>query len=466
MRVVPLSRSVRPFLLVFLTSLLFALVSLQAQSGDGFTVQERSGLVLIKPQSWSQEKEAAVLEFGSYTDRTVKGMSGVGYFEFGTKQGQKRQVDAAKIVQIFIYPNPAQMADVVNTEDRAVLVRQVDEMKRIITTFPSTRAPLQPYLKAMQAELDQFDAGNVKVAGKWVPSTQFVKAKADKLVALLLSDIERTRPVSNIDLSNDPKYTALVKMGATDAATKRQVDDIKKTYDKLRRVETRGEHVARLNTPGLSLATAQVVVSQLKALNPDEDAPSALFVKRWDAGVIANEVLSTQMRESVAAFEEAMQPYSAAEAPPELPAELTEKIQQLNRDYSAYMASKPPAQLVPAKSVVDALVQCSTDLEAVKQQFKNAKFFDVNITLDQMAGPALVLGPNTSAVVVALRGFAGRQVEMFSSLKKEADLLAASNKKNEAVLKYESALKVVADDDGKLLIAQLKDETPAAATPQ
>ncbi len=38
--------------------------------------------------------------------------------------------------------------------------------------------------------------------------------------------------------------------------------------------------------------------------------------------------------------------------------------------------------------------------------------------------------------------------------------------KDEAVLKYESALKVVADDDVKLLIAQLKDETPAAATPQ
>lgn len=469
MIVLPLSRAWRPSFLVFLAGFLlsaFPIFSLHAQSGDGFTVQERAGLVLIKPQSWSKENEAAVLEFLNYTDRTVKGMAGVGYFEFGTKQGQKRQVDASKIVEIFVYPDSSQTTDIVSTDDRDALGKQIEQIKKIIATYPATRAPLQPFLKSLTTDASQFDAGNVRFSGNWVPASQFVKARADKLIALLQSDIERTRPVSNIDLNNDPKYTALVKMGATDAATKRQVDQIKNTYDKLRRVETRAELLDRLNSPEVSLATAQVLVSQLKGLNADEDAKSALFVKRWEAGLVSNDTISKQINEAVTAFEEAMQPYSAAETPPEFPPALADKISQINRDFTAYLASKPPQQLVPKPSLVAALFQCSTGLQNLPQQFKDAKFFDANITLDQMVAPAMAIGPNTNAVVVSLRGFSGQQVELFTAVKKEADLLAASGKKAEAVLKYEAALKLVSDNEVKALIAQLKDETPSEATPK
>ena len=77
----------------------------QGQSGDGFSVQQRPGLALIKPQPWSKDSEAAVLEFQAFINRTADGTPGAGYYEFRTKQAGRRQVPVGRIVKLVVYPD-------------------------------------------------------------------------------------------------------------------------------------------------------------------------------------------------------------------------------------------------------------------------------------------------------------------------------------------------------------------------
>ena len=84
--------------------LCFTAVTLRSQPGDGFNVQERAGVVLVKPQPWSKNAEATVLEFQSFINRTADGTSGAGYYEFRTKNADRRQVQVGRIVKLCCLP--------------------------------------------------------------------------------------------------------------------------------------------------------------------------------------------------------------------------------------------------------------------------------------------------------------------------------------------------------------------------
>ena len=43
-----------------------------AQSGSGFVLQQRAGVVFVKPQPWSRDSEATVFEFQAFINRTAR----------------------------------------------------------------------------------------------------------------------------------------------------------------------------------------------------------------------------------------------------------------------------------------------------------------------------------------------------------------------------------------------------------
>ncbi|MGB9273984.1 MAG: hypothetical protein WCC08_01975, partial [Terrimicrobiaceae bacterium] len=139
----------------------------QGQSGDGFSVQQRPGLALIKPQPWSKDSEVAVLEFQAFINRTADGTPGAGYYEFRTKQAGRRQVPVGRIVKLVVYPDVDQFPELVSAQDRQSLASRIEEIRAIVAKFPVSRSYLDPSTALLREELAQYDSGKVKTEGVW-----------------------------------------------------------------------------------------------------------------------------------------------------------------------------------------------------------------------------------------------------------------------------------------------------------
>ena len=134
-------------------------VTLRSQPGDGFSVRERAGVALVKPQPWSKDSEATVLEFQAFINRTADGTSGAGYYEFRTKNADRRQVPVGRIVKLVVYPDIQEFREIVTPRDRQALISRAEEMKAVVAKFPASRARLDPSIKKLNEELAQYRLG-------------------------------------------------------------------------------------------------------------------------------------------------------------------------------------------------------------------------------------------------------------------------------------------------------------------
>ena len=88
-------------------------------------------MVLVKPQPWSKNAEATVLEFESFINRTADGTSGAGYYEFRTKNADRRQVQVGRIVKLVVYPDVQELGEIVSARDRQVLIKRLPILLRM-----------------------------------------------------------------------------------------------------------------------------------------------------------------------------------------------------------------------------------------------------------------------------------------------------------------------------------------------
>jgi len=183
------------------TALLLCLTaaSLHGQPGDGFVVRERPGVVFVKPQPWSKDSEATMFEFQAFINRTAEGGSGAGYYEFRTKNAERRQIPTARIVMLVVYPDVQQFQNIIRPEERQVLVSGIEELRRVIAKYPSARTYLDPSIDKLNEEVARYDSGNVKTEGVWIPRETYVTRAANKLAGLLKADIARASPPSSMN---------------------------------------------------------------------------------------------------------------------------------------------------------------------------------------------------------------------------------------------------------------------------
>lgn len=432
-----------------------------AQSADGFTVQERPGIVLVKPQAWSKESDATVLEFEAYTDRTAAG-GAAGYYELRTKASPKRQVPLSRVVKFVVYPNPQLIEEVVTPAEREGIQTSITELKTVLTRFPATRSYLTGPLKAMEDEAARFDSGRVKTGGQWITREAYVKAQADRLLDLLQGEISRALPPGSFDLENDPKFLALREYSQKDPTIKTRTDALAASYAKTRRTEKRKSLLSRLTDPALSLAEAGRAVDDLKAAQPAEDPRSAAFVKAWDAGTATVKDLSTQAAKLAGQIEQEMAAVKTEDVPPQLSPALDEQVSALNDKMRLFTATRPPPQFLTALKQAAAVGSVGTDFKKLTTIFTESQFLTAKEVLDPLSRQAAEIGPETSRVIGGLQRFAATKIDEFARLREEAKLLADSGKTADALAKYEAAFGVIPDPAVGQEIANLKPAEAAA----
>ena len=435
--------------------------TLKGQSGDGFSVQERAGVVLVKPQSWSKDSDATVLEFQAFINRTADGTPGAGYYEFRTKNADRRQVSVGRIVKLVVYPDVRQFREIITPQDRQALVSKVEEIKAVVARFPASGNYLNPSIKNLNEELAQYDSGKVKTEGVWVPKEAFVKSQAIRLASLLRADIVRATPPSSLDLADDPKFIGLKELAETNSDAKRLVTELSAQFEGLVRAEKRGDLLARLGRSGTSLAEAEAILNELKTLQPDEDPKSAASVKVWDSGITTVRATSTEAEKISLSLERELAGFSAEDSPPQISPELEEEISATSATITNFLATNPPSQLAGAVRQVAAVCTVGAEFRKLQMIFQEKRYIEAKDILDSLAHRADVVGPETARVVSGLRHQTVGKIDEFTRLRGEAKLLAASGRKPEALAKFEAAFSVIPDVDVGQQIAQLKQDIVA-----
>ncbi len=438
--------------------------ALFSQTPDGYTVQERPGIVLIKPQPWAKDSEATVLEFLAYTDRTASGAAGAGYYEFRTKSSDKRQVATSKVVKLIVYADPQLIKEVLVPADREKIVATIADLKTVGTKFPATRTYVEPSIKKLSEEVAKYDAGQVKTDGTWITKEVYLRDQSQNLANLLKSEIVQAKPAHSYDLENDPKYIALKELAAGSPAVKAMAAEIAEMHAKLVRTDKRKDLLEKLSAPSMTLPEAEVAVTQLKALKPEEDPVSAAYVKSWDASAATVKTTSAAAGKLAESIEGELALVQAEDAVPELSTDLDREVTALNQSMAVFLATKPAPQLARETLQAQAVCTAGTGFRKLKALFASRQFLEAKDVLDEIARQDQNIGAQTERVVSGLQRYAAGKIEEFSRLREEGKLLAGSNKGSEALVKYEAAYAVIPDADVNAEIARLKNS--AAPAPQ
>ncbi|HEY5770262.1 MAG TPA: hypothetical protein VIS71_10495 [Terrimicrobium sp.] len=437
-------------------------VTLRGQQRDGFSVRERAGVALVKPQPWSKDSEATVLEFKAFINRTADGTSGAGYYEFRTTNADRRQVPVGRIVKLIVYPDAQEFSEIVSPQDRRALISRAEEMKAVVAKFPASRSRLHPSLKKLSEELAKYDSGEVKTDGVWLPRQAFEKSKAVKLASLLKADIARAKPPSSLDLDNDPKFIGLKELAEGNSDAKSLATELSALFEGLLRAEKRSVLLARLSSSGTSLAEAEDTLNQLKALQPEEDPKSAANVKIWDSGIATIRTTSGEAEKISRLLEREVAGFGDGDSPPEISPELARRFAATSVTIARFLAGKPPVPLAGAVRQAEAVCAAGANLQKLKPIFEEKRYMEAKDILDDLARDAGLFGPETTRTVSDLKRQVVGKIEEFTRLRGEAKLLAESGKKTEALAKFEAAFSVIPDSEVGEQIAQLKQDLTAA----
>lgn len=426
-----------------------------AQETDGTNWQEKAGLVLVKPQAWSADDLAAVVEFQAFTDRTVRGRQAAGYFIFRNGTSSDLQVPAARIVKMVIFPEPVR--ELVRAEQRAALQKRIDEYTALGAKFPAAGRPLEKFLTALRADAAKFDGGNVKDESGWVPKSVFYKKKADALAGLAVMDIKSAPKVRSLNLSLNQYFAGLEDLVGIEPSVKAQVDSVRALYERLRRKEERNELMEKLKSPNATFDNSLLYVATLKTLQPAEDPAVSRFLDLWDRSVKKAAKLSAQVAEVRTALEEEMAPKAAPPKAAVISADLVAGIQQAAEDLADFRKGNPPPVIEVPAPMVKALVACSAGLPDIRKEMDARRYYEAKFMLAEISGAASLVGPNTAAAADVFQQKATTEIRKFEALRGEGKALQDTGKKNEAVMKYREAWATMPDKDVAARIESLKN---------
>ncbi len=418
-----------------------------AQNNDGQHSQDRPGLALVKPQAWSKEDQATVLEFLAFTDRS-------GYYEFRTAKNPSHQVPLAKVVKLVVYPEVPQ--SLANAEQRAALQKNIAEFAAIAAKFPSSTRYLEKAVAPLQADAAKYDAGSVKEGGQWILRSTYYKQKASALSDLLRPELMNAPKIKDLDLSTNQYYIGLEDLAKAEPSVRPVLDGVRSLYDSLVRKADRDVLLSQLLSPSLGFEQSEELVKQLKALHPEEDARSNLFIQSWTAALAQAGQLAKQITDVQAQFESSIPNVGEAAKVPAITPEVASSLAGLSAAMKRYRAGSPPPAIQVPLMLADALIACGDNFPIMERQIQARGFFDTKAILDTLAVKADLIGPKTSATISALQKTIAGDIEKFQMLCNEGKMLAENSKPDQALKKYEQAYAIIPSKDLAAQIDQLK----------
>ena len=436
-----------PFILQSFLS--FLPLSAPAQTTDAPRTKDRPGLALVKPQAWSKDDQATVLEFLGFTDH-------LGYCEFRTARTPNYQVATAKLVKVVIYPDSPQ--SLTNAEQRASLQKIVDEYAALSARFPAAARQLEKAGAPLKADAAKYDGGNVKDGGQWLLRSVYYKQKATVLADLLRPELMTSPRIKEMDLSMNQYYLGLQDLAKAEPSVSSVIDGIRSLYLSLVRKADRDALLVQLNSSTLGFDEAADLVKQLKGLQPGEDARANLFVQSWDTAVANAGKLTKQITDTQMQFESAMPATVDSAKVPAIPPELSSSIESLADAVKAFRSGTPPAAIHVPLQLADAMRICWEKFPALSKQVQAREFIDAKSVLDPMINQVDIIGPKTSKALTGLQKKLAAGIEKFQILRNEGKMLAENDKIEEALKKYQAAFAIIPAKDVAAQIDLLKKQ--------
>lgn len=420
-----------------------------AQSADGQRSQDRPGLALVKPQAWSKEDQATVLEFLAFTDRS-------GYYEFRTAKTPNYQVPLSRVVKLVLYPEIPQ--SVANADQRAALQKTIEEFVAIAAKFPSSTRHLERAVAPLQADAAKYDAGGVKESGQWVSRSAYYKQKAAVLADLLRPDLMAAPNIKDVDLSTNQYYLGLEDLARSEPSVKPVLEGARSLYDSLVRKMDRDALLSQLTSLSLGYEQSEELVKQLKALRPEEDARANLFIQSWTTAIAQAGQLTKQITEAQAQFEGSIPATQDPAGVPAITPEVSTSLTALSEAVKHYRSGSPPAAIQVPLLLADTMISCGDNFPVLEKKIRSREYFEAKSVLDTLAVKADLIGPKTSAALLALQKMIAVDIEKFQVLRNEGKMLAETDKIEQALKKYQQAYAIIPSKDVAALIDQLKKQ--------
>ena len=433
--------------LLLLGCLVFLPLRAPAQPADSQRGRDKPGLALVKPQPWSKDDQAKVLEFLDVTDHS-------GYCEFLTPKNPNFQVATSRIVKLIVYPQSPQ--SLTSAEQRAALQKIVAEFADLSEKFPSAAPQLDKAAAPLKADAAKYDAGNVKDGGQWILRSTLYRQKATTLADLLRPELTAAPRIKEVDLDMNQYYLGLLELAKAEPSVASILEGIRSLYQSLVRKADRDALMNQLNSPTLSFEQAADLVKQLKTLQPAEDARVNLFLQSWDTAVANAGKLTKQIADTRTEFERAM---PSAEEPgkvPAIPPDLSSNLDALAGAVRAFRSGSPPPAIHVPLQLADAMKACGETLPGLAKQVQAHEILDAKAVLDPLSNQADIIGPKTAQALSSLRKKLAAEIEKFQALRNEGKMLAENSKIGEALKKYQQAYAIIPAKDVADQIALLK----------
>lgn len=444
-------------LLVASAAAILAVAPCRAQSETN-RVADGGGIALVKPQTWSKEADATVLEFTGFTDRSAVGNAAAGYYEFKLKSGQTRQVPASRAVKVVIFPDLARITDVVTPADREKLAATLTSLQAVVAKFPATKAQLDPSIKAIGGEVAKFDADQVKAAGAWMPRKDYLAAQAREIAAVLQTNAGG--PAASASLESDPRFIALQEMGKESPEAKALADKLLTRQKFANRANERKTVLAQLAAQGLTIEAARGLVKQLAGLNPGEDPASRAVFEQWDNADRQLAAAAAIAGPAAADLEKQLSAVTDPVGPPPMADGLVTAASAASAKLEPLRGAGLPSQIESAADAGMAFSRYVTTMKKLPELTAAKSFFEADTALEQAMRDGEAIGPNAARVATALRRPVSAQIEAFVAARGEAGALAAAGKTKEALAKYRAAFAIIPDPAMGAKIAELEAAQP------
>jgi hypothetical protein len=433
---------------------------------DGYTWQETPGLALVKPQAWSKESQARVLEFEALLDRRATGSRGAGYIEFRISGDQTRQVDLSRLFKVVIYPDAGRIVELVTQEDRERVRGVVAEIEDVMERFPTTKRYLESRLRVFEQDIGRFDAGEVKVKGTWIPQSAYRQVQAGRLTEILKAELDSAPDGVVLDIESDPRYQELVAMGSTVPAAQKMARDIRDAYAVRERTRERAEILGELEDPSRPIGRCRELVARLRELEPEEDMEAASILEKWENSDTEAVALAKVAGELTAPMEEALSGIEDYAVAPQIPSEVAEPVASLARRMASLRAMNPPPQVLGETGDAEALIAVASAMAGLQTQLPENDFFAAKEALDAAAGGAPSIGPGAVSAVEGYQKLVTGRIEVFTKAREEARAHEEAGRTAEALAKYKEAYAAVAEAAIGERIAALEGGAEAPAPSQ
>lgn len=435
-------------------------VTLRAQNTEGTTLQESPGIALVKPQSWSKESAASVLEFSAFVDRRAAGNAAAGYYEFVLPSGERRQAEASRVLKVIIFPDASRVVTLIEQADRDKIEGAAREMAGMANRFPAIKTYLQTPLQGIEDLLKRFDAGEVKVDGRWVSRGVYANQLADKYVRVLREEIRDAKPPGSFLLEDDARYITLRDLGDSAPKAKGFAAELKTLNQKLARAEERSKILKRLADPASSYENSVALVTKLQAAQPQEDPDAVAFLENWKSRVATASALDAQSQTIAAAIESELGFRASSDQAPEFQASTVTALSELSDKLRAYRTGNPPAALQSRIVRAEAVETVGNGFASLQKSLPARQFFEAKTTLDAMSGRTSEVGAASQRTVKELQNSVATRIDLFTKLRDEAKALADAGQAGQAVAKYEEALVVIPDASVVRALEELQEKKP------